>query len=244
MLFLDHFYISLAADKFHSLKEFFNNFSSSASYKVNSNSGSWEGIYPFQKQGAFPEFLLASDRNPLSQIGIAYSDVENNFLEKDVLKNYPKIEWLTEIQTKEDGSEYYCSIHPKQQPEHSLYLWILDWHGEMKEKRRNYGKSEENPFDYLTDLTLRLNQESFQHLEKQISWLAVDSKLETSRSEFSVMQYHGQKLKIKLEEAASKEQSLKMTLKCNRDISTLVTQKNWSCQIEYSTEHLIIDTKD
>lgn len=178
MLYFDHFKISLNEKVFEELKQFFSQFSNVGIYKVLTPENSWEGIYPFAKLGAYPEFIKANEQETENNIEIALSNTRVSFLHERLKAAYPNVNFSKDVKVRGDGSEYYISSIPEGIPK-GLVISALDWQGAYKNVRENvWGKDNGNPFFKVESLEVKLTAENFEYLKKNASWISSSDEVE------------------------------------------------------------------
>lgn len=210
MLYFDHFKISLNEQVFEELKGFFSQFSNVGIYKVLTPESSWEGIYPFAKLGAYPEFIKANHFEKENNIEIALSNTRVSFLHERLKAAYPDIAFKKDVKVKGDGSEYYISSKPESTNQ-GLIVSALDWQGAYKNVRENvWGKDGANPFSKIESLEIKLTLENFEHLKENSTWISSNDQVE---DKLIVAQYDEGFCPLRIIKSSDGQQGLRFCMK-------------------------------
>tara|TARA_B100000749_G_scaffold280259_1_gene275655 strand:+ start:19944 stop:20642 length:699 start_codon:yes stop_codon:yes gene_type:complete len=216
---LDHFYFALDDETFDQAREFFCQFPFTESYSVQAKHGSWEGIYPFQRdRSAYPEFVRASSDKIAGCIGMCFGNLDETSIHEKLVAHRKELGWIRKERFREDGSKYFISSIPSKQGS-EVYFWGIEWQGNYVEKRENWGADSGNPLIRVKQINLTLSSETMDLIEEYRDWLQptvvlcdakgpkrkaelvfeIDESFEVSDREFTRIKYQKEATNLKVE---------------------------------------------
>ncbi|MCM2279138.1 MAG: hypothetical protein NDJ89_13765 [Oligoflexia bacterium] len=193
-LVLDHFYISLDAESFDSLLPLTAGLKNAVHSKVQTDNGSWEGIYIKCRTGCYFEIL--KERRP-GGLGIAISPIYPHYVDAaKICERYPALPWRSGTRRLPDGQPWFdwLTLGDYLNIEDTFFnSWLMKYHLSHRDNRPEVARC---TIDRYCRLELRLGIENLEALKQLGAWLPGRQRLSETKYLLELPDRDGNDLQI------------------------------------------------